>query len=89
MVGFVFNKYIRNRFRGWWMQYNYIFSAGLDVGLALSTIVLFCALELTNINFPNYWGVDSTSGALSTMDATDTAIQAVVASGQQFGPATW
>ncbi|PWN33125.1 small oligopeptide transporter [Meira miltonrushii] len=64
MVGFVFNKFIRTRFRGWWMQYNYIFSAGLDVGLALSTIVLFCALELTNINFPNYWGDNSTTGAL-------------------------
>jgi OPT family oligopeptide transporter len=33
IVGFVFNKYIRGRYRGWWMQYNYVFSAGLDVGL--------------------------------------------------------
>jgi OPT family oligopeptide transporter len=24
IVGFVFNKFIRNRHRGWWMYYNYI-----------------------------------------------------------------
>ncbi len=31
LVGFVFQRVIRNRYRGWWMRFNYISSAGLDV----------------------------------------------------------
>ena len=86
IVGFIFNKWIRNRWRGWWMQYNYCLSAGLDVGLALSTILIFCALSLTQTDFPDWWGV---SGAASTMDAMGTAVQAVLGPGEKFGPATW
>jgi OPT family small oligopeptide transporter len=47
-VGFVFNKVIKNRYRGWWSNYNYITSAGLDCGLAISTIIIFLTLQLTN-----------------------------------------
>lgn len=85
-VGFIFNKYIRSRFRGWWMQYNYIFSAGMDVGLAISTIVIFCALELTNTAFPAWWG---NTQSQNTLDVLDTAVQATVAPGQMFGPSKW
>lgn len=85
-VGFIFNKWIRNRFRGWWMHYNYIFSAGLDVGLAISTIVIFCTLELTNTSFPTWWG---NGASQNTMDVLDTAVQYTVAPGQTFGPTKW
>ncbi|KAJ5818939.1 hypothetical protein N7474_004530 [Penicillium riverlandense] len=83
IVGFVFNKYIRSRFRGWWMQYNYVFSAGLDVGLVLSSILIFLTLSLTNTSFPSWWG---TKIAAETVDAMDTAIQI---KGVKFGPAHW
>jgi OPT family oligopeptide transporter len=86
IVGFVFNKFIRDRFRGWWMQYNYVLSAGLDVGLALCTILIFLTLNLTSTNFPSWWGTDI---AANTMDASDTAIQVVLPEGQTFGPKTW
>jgi hypothetical protein len=56
MIGFIFNKHIRNRFRGWWLQYNYILSAGLDAGLALSTILIFFAITMTSTNPPSWWG---------------------------------
>jgi hypothetical protein len=56
LVGFTFNSYIRNKFRGWWLQYNYVLSAGLDAGLALSTIVIFFALTMTNTQAPKWWG---------------------------------
>ena len=85
-VGFIFNKWIRNRFRGWWMHYNYIFSAGMDVGLALSTIVIFCTLELTNTSFPTWWG---NGASQNTMDVLDTAVQYTLAPGQIFGPTKW
>jgi OPT family small oligopeptide transporter len=86
IVGFIFNKYIKNRWRGWWMQYNYVFSAGLDVGLALSTIVIFVGLQLWNVQFPSWWGVEIAS---NTLDASYSAIQVAVPDGGTFGPATW
>jgi OPT family oligopeptide transporter len=86
IVGFVFNKYIRDRYRGWWMQYNYVLSAGLDVGLALCTILIFLTLNLTDTNFPEWWGTSIASG---TMDTLNSAIQNPVAEGQKFGPTKW
>ncbi|KAJ5511383.1 Tetrapeptide transporter OPT1/isp4 [Penicillium expansum] len=86
IVGYVFNKYIRDRWRGWWMQYNYVLSAGLDVGLALCTILIFLTLTLTNTDFPTWWG---TKIATDTMDMSDAAIRDPVPTGSTFGPATW
>ncbi|KAL2868059.1 small oligopeptide transporter, OPT family [Aspergillus lucknowensis] len=83
IVGFIFNKYIRNRWRGWWMQYNYVLSAGLDVGLALCTILIFLTLNLTNTEFPSWWG---TNIAADTLDAQGTAVQVT---GVKFGPESW
>jgi OPT family small oligopeptide transporter len=53
LLGLVFQKFIRNRYRGWWMRFNYITSAGLDVGLAIATIVIIAALNLTGTGFPD------------------------------------
>ncbi|BCR87390.1 small oligopeptide transporter, OPT family [Aspergillus chevalieri] len=86
IVGFLFNKLIRDRFRGWWMQYNYVLSAGLDVGLALCTILIFLTLNLTSTSFPEWWG---TRIASDTMDIKDTAVQIVLPEGETFGPRTW
>ncbi|KAJ5664579.1 hypothetical protein N7507_005310 [Penicillium longicatenatum] len=85
-VGFVFNKYIRNRWRGWWMEYNYVVSAGLDVGTALCLIVMLFAISLSKSSFPTWWG---NGKALATMDYTDTAIQVQLPKGQTFGPKVW
>lgn len=86
LVGFIFNKYIRDRWRGWWMQYNYVLSAGLDVGLALSTILIFLTLYLTNTQFPAWWGTRITTNTLDVMDA---AIRQPLAKGETFGPSKW
>ncbi|KAI9935047.1 hypothetical protein ASPWEDRAFT_668502 [Aspergillus wentii DTO 134E9] len=83
IVGFIFNKWIRGRWRGWWMQYNYVLSAGLDVGLDLCTILIFLALNMTKTSFPSWWG---TRIASDTMDAADTAKQIT---GVKFGPSSW
>ena len=47
VVGFIFNYVVRRRNFSWWAKYNYVLSAGLDSGLAISTIVIFFCL-----NFP-------------------------------------
>ncbi|KAI1907448.1 hypothetical protein LOZ61_006141 [Ophidiomyces ophidiicola] len=86
IVGFIFQKYIRYRFTGWWMRFNYITSAALDTGLAISTIVIIMVLELTNTNFPSWWG---NTTALETMDQTGTAIIDPIPAGMTFGPKVW
>jgi len=85
-VGWLFNKHIKNKYRGWWMRYNYITSAGLDIGLAICTIVIFLTLQLTSVKPPHWWG---NTVALNTSDIKDTAIQKVLPKGQHFGPKVW
>ena len=82
VVGFIFNKWIRDRYRGWWMRFNYITSAGLDSGLAISTILIVLTISLTGTEAPKWWGNDT---ALQTMDYLDTAIKTILPSGQIFG----
>lgn len=65
------------------MQYNYVLSAGLDVGLALCTILIFLTLNLTKTEFPSWWG---TNIAANTIDAAGTAVQVT---GVKFGPERW
>jgi len=86
IVGFIFNKFIRNRFRGWWTTYNYVTSAALDSGLALSTILIFFTLILTKATPPNWWGNNVVA---TTMDNQDTAIQSTLPPKATFGPSIW
>ncbi|KAI5207553.1 small oligopeptide transporter [Aureobasidium subglaciale] len=86
IVGFIFNKFIRNRYRGWWMRFNYITSAALDSGLAISTILIVLTISLTNTDAPNWWG---NVGVYNTMDYLGTAVAKVLPEGATFGPSTW
>ncbi|EWC48007.1 hypothetical protein DRE_02586 [Drechslerella stenobrocha 248] len=86
IVGFVFNHHIRKRFAGWWSSYNYLTSAGLDVGLALCSILIVLTLSMTNAKEPNWWG---NNVGKYTMDAEGTAIQKGVPDIGYFGPAEW
>ncbi|KAL5376381.1 hypothetical protein DPSP01_010492 [Paraphaeosphaeria sporulosa] len=86
LFGYVFNKYIRSRYLGWWMQYNYVTSAALDVGLALCAILLFFCVQLPGGAMPDYWG---TTIIGRTVDGAGTAVRNVVADGETFGPKTW
>lgn len=56
MFGLIFNYYIRNRWSGWWHNYNYITAAGLDTGLILSTVVIFFAITFPGVSAPDWWG---------------------------------
>lgn len=86
IVGFIFQKLIRKRYFGWWSRLNYLTSSGLDLGLALSTLFIFFAFTLNEVQAPVWWGNTIVS---ATMDAQDTAVQKVVAPGEHFGPAVW
>ncbi|KAJ6438781.1 OPT oligopeptide transporter [Purpureocillium lavendulum] len=86
IIGYIFNKWIRDRWRGWWMRFNYITSAALDSGLAISTIVIVLTLSLTNTEAPVWWG---NTVASDTLDARDKAFFKVLTPGQKFGPKQW
>jgi len=68
------------------MEYNYITSAGLDVGLALCAIILFFCVQLPGGAMPDYWGTTIVS---TTLDGAGAAIRKVVPDGEYFGPRTW
>ncbi|CAK7563528.1 MAG: hypothetical protein SEPTF4163_001397 [Sporothrix epigloea] len=85
-VGSFFNGFLRRRYTGWWLQYNYVTSAALDCGLIVSTIVVFFALYLTNQTAPQWFG---NVQVYETLDATNQAIQFPIPEGTTFGPTTW
>ncbi|KAI2617053.1 small oligopeptide transporter [Hypoxylon sp. NC1633] len=85
-VGLVFNYFIKRKWQGWWLQYNYITSAALDCGLLISTIIIFFTLYLTSAQLPKWYG---NYDVFNTLDQTGMAIKSFVANGQTFGPSTY
>ncbi|KAE9404412.1 OPT oligopeptide transporter [Gymnopus androsaceus JB14] len=45
IVGFIFQFVLRRRNFAWWSKYNYVLSAALDSGLAISVIFIYFALQ--------------------------------------------
>ena len=91
IVGFVFNYLIRRRNFNWWTKYNYILSAGLDSGVAISIVVIFFTLQYPKggtigaNTIATWWG--NTVG-VNTADGASAALQAVPPS-CTFGPTSW
>ncbi|KAG9310425.1 OPT oligopeptide transporter protein-domain-containing protein [Chiua virens] len=62
LVGFIFQFFVRRRYFAWWAKYNYVLSAALDAGLALSVITIFFALQypldgtIGANTVQNWWG---------------------------------
>ncbi|KAG0314572.1 hypothetical protein BGZ99_008052 [Dissophora globulifera] len=54
--GFIFAFVLRRYKYGWWARYNYLTSAALDTGMALSALVIFFALQNWDIQMPFWWG---------------------------------
>ncbi|KAK1224966.1 hypothetical protein PQX77_012115 [Marasmius sp. AFHP31] len=49
IVGFVFQYLIKKHRFAWWTKYNYVLSAALDSGVAISVIIIYFALEYPNL----------------------------------------
>ncbi|KAF8182153.1 OPT oligopeptide transporter [Mycena galopus ATCC 62051] len=85
LTGFIFNYVIRRRNFRWWMRYNYILSAALDAGLAISLVVMFFALSYPKQAAPlNWWG---NTVWQNTADAL--GLPLLVSETGTFGPLTW
>lgn len=86
IVGMFFGIFIKRKFTHWYFKYNYSLSAGLDIGLAYSSLIIFLCLLLTNTDFPAWWGNDVVNGTLDTNGLTNSI---TLADGEFFGPTTW
>ncbi|KAF9438267.1 hypothetical protein BGZ76_008908 [Entomortierella beljakovae] len=55
-IGFVFSFLLRRYRYDWWARYNYVTSAALDAGCALSAVVIFFIVQSWDGEFPYWWG---------------------------------
>lgn len=55
IVGFIFNYLIKKKWSAWWLKYNFVLSCALDVGVAISGIVIFFCLSYPGASL-NWWG---------------------------------
>lgn len=67
------------------MQFNYVTSAGFDVGLALCAIIAFFCVQLPGGKMASWWGTN----VINTYDFNGTAVQKTVSGDEIFGPQTW
>ncbi|KAI1110286.1 OPT oligopeptide transporter protein-domain-containing protein [Nemania sp. NC0429] len=86
IVGYVFQFVVKRRFARWWIRLNYLTSAGLDLGLAIGTTIIFLAFTLRNIDPPQWWG---NTVVTTTLDYQGKAVQVVLPPGETFGPKVW
>lgn len=54
-VSFIFMYYIRHKYMLWFQKYNYILSTGFSAGIALSSIIIFFALQYKDRRL-EWWG---------------------------------
>lgn len=86
LTGFTFNYCIRRFHFRWWMRYNYILSAALDAGVALSVIVIFFCVQYPKGGVEvNWWG---NSVWMNNADANGIPFKAIP-DGTTVGPTTW
>lgn len=86
IVGFVFQSWVKRRHAAWWSRLNFLTSCGLDLGLALGTLLVFFAFSMRGVEPPRWWG---NTVVATIMDVQGTAVRARVAEGQRFGPDAW
>lgn len=77
----VWTLYIKKRYRTWWTKYTYVAVAGVNVGLALSAIIIFFALQYIDVEL-NWWGNNVYAAGA---DYAGTPIL-TLAPGEKFGP---
>ncbi|KAH8078046.1 OPT oligopeptide transporter [Cristinia sonorae] len=91
IVGFIFNYVIRRRHFSWWSKYNYVLSASLDCGVAVSAVLIFFILqypkngEIGLNTIQAWWG---NAGYTDTVDFKGTPMIRLEKGGH-FGPESW
>ncbi|KAJ5305625.1 uncharacterized protein N7443_005285 [Penicillium atrosanguineum] len=86
VINVLFNGLIRRRRPAWWSKYNYVLSAALDCGVAVSTLIIFFCITLPAGSL-SWWG---NTVYTQTADGKGTPYKGLPAQGY-FGPpkGTW
>jgi len=63
ILGFVFQFFLFRYRHEWWRKYNYVFSAAMDSGVAISGVVIFFAFQYSNRKL-EWWGNEPDCPAL-------------------------
>ncbi|KAK5656720.1 hypothetical protein OQA88_4268 [Cercophora sp. LCS_1] len=74
--------YLKNRFLSFWSKYNFVTSAAFSCAIAISGIVIFFALQISEIEI-NWWGNSVLSDGC---DARGDCTRLVLEEGEYFGP---
>ncbi|KAJ7292102.1 OPT oligopeptide transporter [Mycena rebaudengoi] len=91
IVGFIFQYVIRRRHFAWWTKYNYVLSAALDSGVAVSAVLIFFCLQYPRDGaigldtIQAWWG---NTVYANTADGNQTPMWTLGVN-ETFGPATW
>lgn len=83
-VGLLFNYFIKKRWGKWWLKYNFVLSSALDVGVALSGIIIFFCISYPGGQL-NWWGNEVFD---DTADGKSTPYLSLPDRGY-FGPTSW
>ncbi|KAI0710524.1 small oligopeptide transporter [Earliella scabrosa] len=91
IIGFLSQYVIRRRYFPFWAKYNYVLSAALDAGTAVSTILVYFILQypengqIGRTTIQRWWG---NTVFRNTADWHARPLR-VVPEGEHFGPDTW
>ncbi|KAG8995390.1 hypothetical protein FRB94_009181 [Tulasnella sp. JGI-2019a] len=91
IVGFIFQFAIRRRHFAWWAKYNYVLSAALDSGVALSVVFIFFTLQYPKNGKIGVHGIQTWWGNTvyqHTADHAGTPLRPIPEKGY-FGPDQW
>jgi hypothetical protein len=58
IVGFIFQFYLYRYRHAWWGKFNYVLSAAMDSGVAISGIVIFFAFTYQGLKMPAWFGTE-------------------------------
>lgn len=75
---FIFNVWIKRRYQGWWQKYALALTTAFQVGLALSALIIFFAVQYKTVNI-DWWGNDVSFAGVD--GGGECAIRSVPASG--------
>ncbi|KDQ16484.1 hypothetical protein BOTBODRAFT_30813 [Botryobasidium botryosum FD-172 SS1] len=91
IVGFIFQYVIRRRHFSWWTKYNYVLSAAMDSGVAISVVVIFFCLQYPQSGAIGATTIQTWWGNTVYTKTADSAYAPLVAlaEGQTFGPSSW
>lgn len=80
-MGLLFNFFIKRRYPNWWQKYAYVLTTSFGVGIAISAVIIFFAVQYKPVNVPAWWGntisfagVDGGSIGTCTLKQVDPAI---------------